>query len=255
MLSVAPHVFTTRAWRLGSARADEEPAWGDVASALGLSAASLVRGRQVHGAEVLIARPEPGRPDADIVVGADPSLGMAVQVADCVPLLLADPRTGATAAAHAGWRGVAARVPEVAVAALARSYGARPSDLLAAIGPAIGPCCYEVGDDVRRRFEELGVPKNELEVDFSPTPAEDAQNPPLPAVSHGTRPGRWFLNLWAATRRQLVRTGMRADRVFVASLCTASHPDVFCSYRRDGSGAGRIAAAIRPRADGRGNRS
>src|SRR5687768_6456665 len=125
LLPSAPHLFTTsRGWSLGARPADEAEAWGEVATAIGVGSERLVRGRQVHGSHVLVAGPPSvGLTDADIVIGSDQALALAVQTADCVPLLLADPRTGAVAAAHAGWRGLAARVPHRAVEALVREFG------------------------------------------------------------------------------------------------------------------------------------
>ena len=121
----------------------------------------LARVRQIHGARAVVAQPG-ARPDADIVVSRDAGLALAIQSADCVPLLIADARTGAVAAAHAGWRGLAARVPAIAVQTLASEFGSRPADLVAAAGPSIGACCYEVGGDVRARFEAEGFGREEL---------------------------------------------------------------------------------------------
>jgi YfiH family protein len=161
----------------------------------------------------------------------DPSVALAVQTADCVPLLIADRRTGSIAAAHAGWRGLAAHVPRVAVEALGRAFDSHPGDLVAAIGPSISAPRYEVGADVRIRFEQAGYSSGQLARWFSPA----------------ERPGHWFFDAWCAAYDQLAEAGLAAPQVHVAALCTASHPDVFCSYRRDGKGAGRIAGAIRAR--------
>src|SRR6185436_20167961 len=165
LASLASHIFTTRRWPLGSTTAvgDDPALWDDVARALHVEPARLVRVRQVHGADVVIAEDVPGRrPEADIILSGDHTIAVAVQAADCIPLLLADPSTGAVAAAHAGWRGLAAAVPSAAVESLAREFGSRASDLVAAIGPAIGACCYEVGSDVRDRFEAAGATGKQL---------------------------------------------------------------------------------------------
>lgn len=185
----------------------------------------------MHGATVVIARGLAGpRRDADIIVSDRSELALAVQAADCVPLLVADRRAGAVAAAHAGWRGLAAKVPGETIAALAREFGSRASDLVAAIGPSIGPCCYEVGADVREAFR-TAFPAGESTDWFAP----------------GAPAGKWLFNTWASTRAQLEAAGVPADQIFEARLCTASHPEVFCSYRCDGPPAGRIAGAIRSR--------
>jgi hypothetical protein len=192
--------------------------------------------RQVHGAAVVVRRAGDAPrsageslPDADISISNDPSLAVAIQTADCVPLLIADRVTGAVAAAHAGWRGLAAGVPGVTVAALARELGSAPVDLIAAIGPSISAECYEVGQDVRSRFLAAGFSSDQLERWFLP----------------GMRPGHWLFDGGRSARDQLEAAGVHAGSILTSGLCTATHPDLFCSYRRDGAGAGRIAAAIR----------
>ena len=169
-------------------------------------------------------------PKADILVTDGPTVALAVQAADCVPVLMADRRSGAVAAVHAGWRGTAAGAAPAAVAALAREFGTRPGDLVAAQGPSIGPCCYVVGDELVEAFRASGFGR---EVD------------------------RWFardetgalrLDLWAANRDQLAACGVPAAAIHGSGLCTANHPEWFASYRRDGPGTGRIAAVIRARA-------
>lgn len=258
---VAPHLFTTRHWPLGSrqgapgaAAADldsnagstDRAGWGAVASGLDVDERSLVRVRQVHGDGVAVARPgrEVSR-DADIIIADAPSLALAIRVADCVPLLLADRRTGAVAAAHAGWRGLAANVPGITVAALRREFGSRSEDVLAAAGPSIGACCYEVGPDVRAAFSRAGFTEVDLNRWFLPAPAPTPGNPSMPALAAGWHQGHWFLDGWACTRDQLTWAGLDAGQIFGADLCTASHPDAFCSYRRDGAPAGRLVGAIR----------
>jgi YfiH family protein len=235
----APHVFTTRGWTLGSTPDGERSAgWDEVARVLGVDAAHFVRVHQVHGASVAVRRAgEPQRdadtlPQADVIVSDNPALALAIQTADCVPLLIADRRTGVVAAAHAGWRGMAGRVPEVAVQALAREFGSRPGDLVAAVGPSISASRYEVGADVRERFGDAGFPASQLEQWFA-----DAD-----------RPEHWYFDGWAAARDQLHAAGVPADQIHVAELCTASHPELLCSYRRDGKSSGRMAGAIRARA-------
>jgi YfiH family protein len=232
---VARHVFTTRPWPLGSGSASADAgSWNDVARVMGVEPDRLLRVHQVHGASVVVQRshePVAGGADADIVLGDDPAVALAVQTADCVPLLIADSRTGAVAAAHAGWRGLVRGVPRVTVEAMVRELGSRPADLVAAIGPSIGARQYEVDTGVRAPFEGAGF-----------SPAQLAR-----WFFTGERPGRWHLDLWQAARDQLEWAGIPTMRIHVAALSTASDPLVFCSYRRDGSPAGRMAAAIRPR--------
>src|SRR5258705_8663645 len=124
---LAPHLFTTRHWPLGSSSTgDQAEAWDDVARQMSVDNARLVRVREVHRADVAVRRQRDriplDRPQADIIVSDDPAAALAVQAADCVPLLVVDRRTGSVAAAHSGWRGLAAGVPRAAVEALGREF-------------------------------------------------------------------------------------------------------------------------------------
>jgi YfiH family protein len=189
----------------------------------------IVRLRQVHCAGVFEASREAiGRqgyadwPEADIVVSRDASLVLTVRAADCVPVLLADRATGAVSAIHAGWQGTAAGAVIAAVQAMSEKFGTEPANIVAAVGPAIGPCCYTVGEELVQKF-----------------------------AAHSDAP-RWFnrtgelrLDLWQATRDQLKRAGVAPRNIHVCELCTFEHAGVFPSYRRDGKAAGRLTAAIR----------
>ena len=248
----ASHLFTTREWRLGAAGAgDRAPAWSELARAMGVDQANLARAHQVHGASVVVHRADqPQRvaealQQADVIVSDNPALAPAIQAADCVPLLIADRRTGVVAAAHAGWRGMAARVPEVAVHALAREFGSRPADLIAVAGPSIGACCYEVGADVRDAFRRGGFADALLAGWFFDAPQPTDRNPSMPGLPDIPRSHHWFFDGWAATQDQLEEAGIPRHQIHIAGLCTASHSQLLCSYRRDGSSAGRLAAAIR----------
>lgn len=240
-----PHLFTSRQWALASAPdGDSAAAWVDVAAAIGADAAHLARLHQVHGTHAVVAQPA-ARPDADIVVSDQRDIALAIQSADCVPLLIADARTGAVAAAHAGWRGLAARVPAVAVEMLAREFGSRASDLIVAAGPSIGTCCYEVGDDVRASFEAAGFTRDELARWFFGEPQPTLRNPSMTGLPAKRRQAHWYFDGWATTRCQLAAAGVRSERIHIAELCTASHAEHLCSYRRDGKASGRTAAVIR----------
>jgi polyphenol oxidase len=251
LAEVAPHLFTTRAWSLGAARDGGSDAWADVAAALGLPAEALVRLKQVHGRATVVADRVVGRgapdalPEADIALASRHGRAIAVQSADCVPLLIADRRLGVVAAAHAGWRGLSLGVPGVAVEALAQTFGSRPHDLIAAIGPSVGSCCYEVGPDVRQAFVAAAFPAEQLGRWFLDSPTPIPGNASMPGLPAEQRPGHAYFNGWASARDQLVTAGLADERIFGAGLCTASHPEVLCSYRRDGIRAGRIAGAIR----------
>jgi polyphenol oxidase len=232
LLAAFPHGFTTRTggaspapWdslNLGGAVGDDptrvEENWRRLAKATALG---FARVRQVHGARVL-RLDAPGAPveEADAVVSVRPAVAACVSVADCVPVLLADPETGAVAAVHAGWRGTMARVASAAVAALART-GARPERLIAAIGPSIGPCCYEVSADLAARFR----------AEMGPVVRED----PTP-----------HLDLWAANRGILEAAGVPPGRIDLLSRCTACERELFFSHRRDAGQTGRQVAFISP---------
>ncbi len=241
----ARHFFTTRQWRLGAAEVATHDAstWEEVAAAAG---AELVRVRQVHGRGVAVARASTPITTADIVVADDPRFAVAVQAADCVPLLIADTATGAVAAAHAGWRGLVLRVPEAAIASLERLYSSRREDLIVAAGPSIGACCYEVGPDVRSAFLAAGFAGDLLDGWFAMDPLVTRDNPSMASLVGASDGDREFFDGWRATREQLQASGVPAEQIFQARLCTASHRTTFCSYRRDGSPAGRIAGVIAP---------
>jgi YfiH family protein len=157
--AVAPHLFTTRQLPLSS-----PSHWREVAAALG--AADVATLTQVHGRAVSIIRRPGGvhatRPEADVLASDNPDVALAVRAADCVPLLIGDPRTGAVAAVHAGWRGTAAGAAAAAVDALTREFSARPRDLVAAIGPSIGACCYEVGAELKDAFLAAGHTREQV---------------------------------------------------------------------------------------------
>jgi YfiH family protein len=213
------------------ARQLEDGAALPAALSLDMRPEAVVRLRQVHGNRVVEAcgvkaagADRAHWPEGDIVISRDPSLLLTVRTADCVPVLLGDRRTNAVAAIHAGWRGTAAGAVLSAVDAMASTFGTVPSDLIAAVGPSIGPCCYAVGDELVPEF----AAHRQASTWF-------ARN----------RDGRLRLNLWQATRDQLVRAGLQPDNIHVSGLCTADHPQLFHSFRRDGRTGGRLIAAIR----------
>ncbi len=243
----AAHFFTTRAWHLGFTSAGGRDAgWAEVARAAGVADAVLVHVHQVHGIRAIDVEAATPTTEADIIVGRDAERALAVQAADCVPLLIADPVTRAVAAVHAGWRGLAAGAPGAAIDAMARAFGSRARDLVAAIGPSIGACCYEVGADVRHAFAATGAGEPELARWFGEAPRPTALNPSMPGLPGARRADHWYFDGWAAARDQLEAAGVPAGQVHTAGLCTASHIETFCSYRREGKAAGRLAGVIRP---------
>jgi copper oxidase (laccase) domain-containing protein len=129
-------------------------------------------------------------------------------------------------------------------------FGSRPDALRVAIGPAIGACCYEVGPEVRVQFERSAFTEQNLRRWFSADPVVSENNPPMTSLSSVRREGHSFFDPARAAYDQLRSAGLTGNQVFSSGLCTASHPGVFCSYRRDGTPAGRMAAAIRWRNPG-----
>ena len=178
------------------------------------------RPRQVHGTRVVTASPSDDRPEADGLVTASRGTLVGVTTADCVPILLAAPGERVAAAVHAGWRGAAAGVVEAAVAHL-RTFGVEPAALEACLGPAIGQCCYEVGREVRAAFV--------------------ARSGDVTAAAWSRRRDRDVLDLRRAVRALLEAAGV--SRVAVVGPCTRCTPEL-CSYRRDGSNAGRQVSFI-----------
>jgi YfiH family protein len=247
---LAPHFFTSATWWLGARdqrRNDHPDGWEEIRTEIDVAPKHLARMRQVHGSASVVATANgaPPLPVADIIVSVDPLMAIAVQAADCVPLLLADRRSGAVAAAHAGWRGLAADVPGIAVDTLRQHYGTKPEDLVVAAGPSIGACCYQVGPDVYDAFARTGAASASMSRWFRQTPATLAGNPPFAGVPASAVRDRWFFDGWAAARDLLVAAGVSPASVHQCGLCTASHPALFCSYRRDGAPAGRMAGEIR----------
>ena len=229
---VAPHLFSTRQLELSS---------GTHTAALtaSLDALHLVQVNQVHGREHLVVKagqPVPDtRPDADIIVSNAPNVAVAVRAADCVPVVIADRATGAVAAVHAGWRGTCAGAASAAVSALRAEFGSRPENLVAAIGPSIGVCCYEVGSELVDAFAAAGHERYLISRWFTSTPP--------PRGSRVQNPLR--LDVAGANRDQLVLAGVPEEQVHLSGLCTAMHLDVLTSYRVEREKATRLVAAIR----------
>ena len=211
---LAPHLFTTRAWTLGSRSAETGGRRGaEVARAIRADRTMLVRAHQVHrnGVSSFRARDRQGAASPKATSSSRRSdFAIAIQTADCVPLLIADRRTGAVAAAHAGWRGLAANVPRVTIDALAREFGSRPEDLIAVAGPSVGACCYEVGADVRHCFEAAGFSGGALERLVPHEPAADPRNPSMPGLPAARRPEHWFFDGWTAVGEELEAAGVPA---------------------------------------------
>jgi YfiH family protein len=192
-----------------------------LAAALGARREELVSAYQVHGRAVTVVDETTAtvpRPKCDVLVTRSPGRTLMLRYADCTPVLLVDPGRQAVAIVHAGWRGSAARAASAAVEALAEAFGSRPTDLVAGIGPAIGPCCYEVGNDVVEAF-----------------------GPERQGLFAGGK-----LDLWAANQQALTEAGVDESQIEVARICTRCQSDRFFSHRANNSQpAGRFAGLIR----------
>ncbi len=168
-------------------------------------------------------RPTTEEPSADALLAASPGLLLTIRTADCLPVLLIDPRRRAVAAIHAGWRGVLDRIVEKTVGALQQVLGVNPSDLSALLGPSIQSCCYEIGAEVVNAFRERFIRSDRF-------------------FRHAA--GRQYLDLAAAVRHQLHEAGVASRQITASNLCTRCRADLFYSFRREGVAAGRMVAAI-----------
>lgn len=164
-------------------------------------------------------------PATDALITRESGICLTVLAADCVPVLLYDPRERVIAAVHAGWRGTVGRIVAGTVERMRDEFGCDPRNVFVGIGPSIGPCCFEVGEEVVEAAREgLG----------------DLQG----LVVNGERAGKYLLNLWEANRRQLEEIGVRASNIETAAVCTVCHHDRFFSYRGDRGNTGRFGAGI-----------
>jgi YfiH family protein len=174
-----------------------------------------------------------------------PGLLLGVQTADCVPILLVDTKKRAVAAIHAGWRGTLARIAQKTVGEMRMHFGSKRADILAALGPAIGSCCYEVGTELvtefTSQFADAEEYFDELRTGEEPNPLQWLNMMP---PGHQPPPKNVRLDLRKANRSQLLAAGLRDANVFVSNLCTACHPDLFFSYRKERANSGRLLAVI-----------
>ena len=206
----------------------------------------VARAHQVHGNIVLRLPHDPDqwprflepvateRPPGDALFTDTPGVTVAVSVADCLPILIADPERRAVAAVHGGWRGLAADIVAAVLSRMGEVLGSQPADCFMGIGPSIGPCCYEVGAEVIEAFAAVGMG----EVALQPAGRSQGGEPRTPATQ-GTH-----CNLPAVAAAQAQRCGIQEERIFAVDLCTHCHGDRLWSYRLEGSAAGRMLGGI-----------
>ncbi len=231
------HAITTRYNNLGERNGGIKTAsdWCTVADAFGMSPERLITVNQVHGE--IIARVDaqgwingtikPRTVEADAIITNAPGIAICIETADCVPVLLFDPGIPAVAAIHAGWRSSVRKIVDKTVARMNIEFGSCPKRILAVIGPAIGPECYEVDEPVmgpvREAFshwEEIAIPRGK---------------------------GRWGLDLVKANTRELLKIGLLEENVHTLGLCTSCRKDLFYSFRTEGR-TGRMLSMIMIRA-------
>lgn len=204
------------------------------AEVLGVDAAKFTTCQQVHGSKVVRVTEEligSGAvsfentvADTDSLICNIPDVPLMLFYADCVPVLLADNVSGAVGLAHAGWRGTVAKIAQKTLDAMAEEFGTKAENVVAAIGPSIGRCCYEVDDFVRNQaagYEEFFAPK-ELA-------------------------GKYMLDLWGYNVKQLLEYGVLSENIAVAEVCTAHNSSLFCSYRAEKGNTGRMGVCLMAR--------
>jgi YfiH family protein len=196
-----------------------------IAAAFGISVSQFLLVCQVHRDGVWVIDSETPLPvhdpppELDAIVTDRPGVALCIKTADCVPVFLADPVRRVIGAVHAGWKGTALQIVEKAVKEMVQRFGACPSDLLAVIGPSIGPCCYEVDTGVYQAM---------------------SKHPERDSFFHACREeGKWMLDLSLANRYQLLSCGLLPENIRTADHCTACHPDLFFSHRAQGGNTGR----------------
>ncbi len=223
---------------LGRSRNDDPAAVAEnhrrFAAAIGTSGLPLVMCQQIHSdtvkavtmVDALQELYAPTAFDGDGMVTNTPGLCLMVFYADCIPVLLYDPIARAIGAVHSGWRGTALDIAPKAAKLMGERFGSRPENILAAIGPGIGPCCFETHGDVPQAMEALMG-------DFV-----------RPFVTALEKPGKFQVDLTAIIARRLALAGLLPENIDQLNLCTACHLDSFWSHRKLGDARGNQAAAI-----------
>lgn len=199
--------------------------WKILAESFNIEVPQFFVVNQIHGEKILVIDrplagftvPEP--PQFDAIITDQPGIAIGIKTADCVPVLFADKAKRIIAVAHAGWRGTALAIAASVVDVLITRFGCRAEDLVAAVGPAIGPCCYQVDEPVLAAMKTHSGRKSFL--------------------SAGGERGKWMLDLSLANKLQIVGKGIPDGNISVANYCTSCHRDMFYSHRGEGGNTGR----------------
>lgn len=209
----------------------------------------IVTLRQIHSDIIhCVSEPSSALLAGDGLITSTPGILLAVQTADCLPVILVDAKRRVVGAFHAGWRGTLKRIVEKGVGEMRRWFGTEAKDIRAAIGPGIRSCCYEVGPEVREKFESQFAYAGDL---FHETKESDSIREKYPllflsarAPGHTSFPSKICLDLAEANRRQLVSAGITPKNISSSELCTACHPDLLFSYRAEKGNTGRMMGAV-----------
>jgi polyphenol oxidase len=213
----------------------------------------LITLRQVHSDIIhFVDSPPESQLVGDGLITATPGLLLGIQTADCLPIILVDPKQRAVGVFHAGWRGTFKRIVEKGVGEMHRRFGSRPRDLKAAIGPGIHGCCYEVGVEVHEKFESQFSYAAKL---FREVEERDPVRDKYPMLfltarppGHSVLPKKIFLDLVEANKQQLLAAGVPAKSIETSPLCTNCRPDLLFSYRAEKGKTGRMMGVVGIRA-------
>jgi YfiH family protein len=215
----------------------------------------LITLRQIHSDLIhCVSEPPQQLLAGDGLITNIPGILLAIQTADCLPVVLVDSKQRAVGVFHAGWRGTVKKIVEKGVGEMRGCFGTRPRDIKAAIGPGIHGCCYHVGEEVRQNFESQFAYADEL---FREVKESDPVREKYPllfltarAPGHSELPTNIFLDLVEANRRQLMDTGVSAKNIHASPLCTSCHTDLLFSHRAEKGVTGRMmaVAGIQPKA-------
>jgi polyphenol oxidase len=209
----------------------------------------LVTLRQIHSDIIHFVDSPPESPLAgDGLITSTPNLLLSIQTADCLPIILVDPKKQAVGVFHAGWRGTLKRIAEKGVGEMRRHFGTRARDLKAAIGPGIHGCCYEVGEEVRGKFESQFAYAAKLFREVEEFNEVREKYPMLfltaRAPGHSELPKKIFLDLVEANRQQLLSVGVPAKSIEASDLCTNCRTDLLFSYRAEKGKTGRMMGLV-----------